>query len=153
MTRKLSSRQLAVIDEVFRGEVDEQSILDKYKVSRKLYNRWLADETFAAEFDRQIESAFRQSVILIARYAPVAAAKLVSLMDSDKEETARKACLDIISSAFRPKTQDPGLKTQDNEPLATSDKLPGGLSDHLASRLLSILAEADIGKTQDAQDV
>jgi len=41
MTRKLSSRQLAVIDEIFRGEVDEQSILDKYKVSRKLYNRWL----------------------------------------------------------------------------------------------------------------
>jgi hypothetical protein len=141
--RKLSKRQIAVIDEIFRGEVDEQSILDKYKVSRKLYNRWLADETFSAEFDRRIEAAFRQSAILIARYAPLAAAKLVALTESDKEETARKACLDIISSAFRPKTQDPGLKTQDNEPLATSDKPPGGLSDETASRLLEALAEEE----------
>jgi len=146
MTRKLSSRQLAVIDEIFRGEVDEQSILDKYKVSRKLYNRWLADETFSAEFDRRVESAFRQSAILIARYAPVAAAKLVSLMDSDKEETARKACLDIISfSTAAPRSVGEARGTIGDRQ-ATIDDGRGDLSDDTAGRLLAALAEESTEK-------
>ncbi len=141
----LTKRQLAVIDELFRSELDEQAILDKYKVSRQLYNRWLTDENFADELERLIESSFRQSALLIARYAPLAAAKLVSLMDSSKEETARKACLDIISSAFRLKTQDAGLKTQDHEQ-PTAGVLPSGLSEQTASRLLSALAEESTEK-------
>jgi hypothetical protein len=138
-TEKLKPRQFAVIDELFNGD-DEQAVLDKYKVSRKLYNKWLADETFTGEFDRRIENAFRRSDILIARYAPLAAAKLVQLTESDKEETARKACLDIISMHVG-WTRDDGRPTKDDG-RGSPDSVQGfALPDQTASRLLSALAE------------
>jgi len=139
---KLTKRQLAVIEDLFAGELDEQAVLDKHKVSRNLYNRWLKDADFAGEFDQRIEGAFRQSAALIARYAPLAAAKLVQLTESDKEETARKACLDIISM--------PWLSAA-KKPLAPSGPGPAEsppqseLSDQTASRLLAAMAEEDAG--------
>ncbi len=139
--RKLSKRQLAVIDELFRGELDEQAVLDKHKVSRGLYNKWLADSDvggFTDEFDRRIESAFRQSTALIARYAPLAAAKLVQLIGSDKEETVRKACLDIISMPVF--SRDKKLPAK-GESESAEAPLQNGLSAEAASRLLSALAE------------
>jgi len=95
--KQLTKRQLAVIEDLFAGELDEQAILDKYKLSRKLYNKWRNDDSFTEQFERRIADAYRQSTALIARYAPLAAAKLIQLTESDKAETARKACLDIIS--------------------------------------------------------
>ena len=150
-TEKLKPRQFAVIDELFNGD-DEQAVLDKYKVSRKLYNKWLADSNFTGEFDRRIDAAYRQSAVLIARYAPLAAAKLVQLTESDKEETARRACLDIISmhdtqchversetSGYRGKyhPQPDSSASPQNDP----DLLASPLSPQAASRLLSALAE------------
>jgi len=138
-TEKLKPRQLAVIEDLFAGELDEQAVLGKHKVSRNLYNRWLKDADFAGEFDQRIEGAFRQSAALIARYAPLAAAKLVGLIGSDKEETVRKACLDIISM-HAGRTRDDGRQMKDEaEPVA--DSSPISLSPEAASRLLSALAE------------
>jgi hypothetical protein len=136
MTRKrLSKKQLAVIDDIFAGELDEQVVLDKHTVSRNVYNKWLADGTFADEFDHRIASAHRQSAALIARYAPLAAAKLVQLTNSEKEETARRACLDIISL--------PRLSAQRTEPRTDESQTSAGrqLSPETASRLLAVLAE------------
>ena len=95
--KQLSKRQLDVIEDLFVGELTEQGILDKYKVGRRLFGKWLTDELFAEHLDRRIAASYRQSAAYIARYAPLAAAKLVDLTESDKPETARKACLDIIS--------------------------------------------------------
>jgi len=147
----LTKRQLAVIDELFKGELDEQAILDKYKVSHNLYKRWLANKNFADEIDRRIESSLRQSALLIARYAPLAAAKLVQLTDSENQETARKACLDIISfssSATRPDALSNMHNTRDtrDERRETKDEGRGQLSPETASRLLSALAEESIEK-------
>lgn len=137
----LTKRQLAVIEDMFAGELDEQAVLDKHKVSRNLYNRWLKDADFAGEFDQRIEVAFRQSAALIARYAPLAAAKLVQLTESDKEETARKACLDILSMHAGRETRDDGRETK-NDRRGRSDPVQGfALPDEAASRLLSALAE------------
>lgn len=129
--KKLSKRQFAVIDGLFAGELSEQEVLKKYKVSVCVFNKWLADERFCAEFDRRIASAHRQSATLIARYAPLAAAKLVQLTGSDKEETARKACLDIISL--------PTLAVKKTE--QSSGEGREQLSEQTASRLLAALAE------------
>ncbi len=128
--KKLSTRQLAVIEDLFSGELDESAILQKHKISRNLLNRWLADEAFKKQFDERVESAYRQSELIIARYAPLAAAKLVQLTESDKEETARKACLDIIS--LRRPTER--LATADSQSVETQ------LSDETAARLLAALA-------------
>lgn len=135
--KKLSRRQLAVMDDLFAGELDERSILDKHKVTRNTYNKWLADELFCEEFDRRIASAWRQCELIIARYSAVAAAKLVQLTDSEKEETARRACLDIISLPMlsTKKSQQPA------EPQSIDQGQPSQLSAETAERLLAALAE------------
>lgn len=135
-TRKLTKRQRAVIEDLFLGEMDEKDVLDKHQVSRSLYDRWLADERFIAEFEKRIARAYRQSRVILARYATVAATKLIELTDCEKEETARKACLDILardslaSSREVPRNQPPS----DGE--AETD-----LSPETASRLLAALAQ------------
>jgi len=136
-TTKLTKRQRAVLDGLFLGELDEQAVLDKHKVSRTLYERWLADERFATEFEERIMHSYRQSRVILARYAPLAAAKLVGLTDSEKEETARKACLDIIalhSPSRADVKQTPTAKRKPDSPTPQ-------LSPETASRLLAALAE------------
>ena len=77
--------------------------------------------------------------MLIARYSLVAAAKLVQLTESEKEETARKACLDIIELPHQDTTKDQSGKTDGEK-----EKLPE-LSDEKASRILAVLAEDSDG--------
>ena len=139
-SKKLSRRQLAVIEALFSGELDEQAVLDKYKISRNLYNRWQAEDAFIEHLERRIAASHRQSAALIARYAPLAAAKLVQLTESEKEETARKACLDIISmplAAVRDSQQLHETRTTDK------DEPPHdyNLKEKTVSRLLAVLAE------------
>jgi len=137
--KQLTKRQLAVIEDLFAGELDEQAILDKHKISRNIYNRWLANERFTAQFNECIARAYRQSELIIARYAPLAAAKLVQLTESDKEETARKACLDIISfPSLASSLAAAGTAVAKHSGLRES---PIELSSETASRLLAALAE------------
>ena len=136
--KQLTKRQLAIIEDLFSGELDEQAVLDKYNVSRNLYNKWQSDDNFAEQFDRRIANAYRQSLALIAKYAPLAAAKLIQLTESDKAETARKACLDIISMPIL--TAD--RKTQpSSEPQSVDTLQSTSLTEQTASKLLAILAE------------
>ena len=140
--KQLTKRQLAVLADLFAGELNEQAVLDRHKVSSKLYNRWLADEQFADEFDRRIASAYRQSEFIIARYAPLAAAKLVQLTESDKDETARKACLDILSQIANGKSQIANADSRQAIPVAELSDLPTEqLPPQTVSRLLAALAE------------
>jgi len=143
-TSKVSKKQLAVIDELFSGELDEQAVLDKYGVSRTVYYRWLADESFAEQFDRHIAAAYRQSAALLARYATLAAAKLVQLTESSSPETARKACLDIISmpnlsSSKAEKSIDNRQSQIENQP---------SLSPETASKILAVLAKESNDENQ-----
>jgi hypothetical protein len=140
--KQLSKRQLAVIEDMFTGELDEQGVLDKHNVSRSLYGKWLADETFAERYEKRIDWAYRHSSALIARYAPLAAAKLVALTDSEKEEVARKACVDIISMGS-PGDKNPPIrrdaKYSDNSPSTNNETPP--FSPQTAGKLLAVLAE------------
>ena len=138
MTGTLTKKQLAVIEDLFAGELDEQAILDKYRLSRKLYNQWRNDDSFAEQFEKRIINAYRQSDILIARYAPVAAAKLIQLTDSDKPETARKACLDIISMPILTAGRKARLS---DEPRLADTQSTASLNAETAGKLLAVLAE------------
>jgi len=135
---KLSQRQLDVIEDLFAGELDERAVLERHRVNPRLYKKWQADDAFIEQFERRIAAAYRRSAALLARYAPIAAAKLVQLTQCDKEETARKACLDIISMQTpllappRPKAADPDVPEQSPT-----------LSDQTASKILALLAEQD----------
>ena len=136
-TTKLTKRQCAVLDDLFVGKLDEQKVLDKHKVSRTLYHRWLADERFAAALEQRIVHSYRQSRVILARCAAQAADHLVGLAGSEKGETARKACLDIIS------LHSPSRADDKQAPAATQKPDPSTpqLSPETASRLLAALAE------------
>lgn len=136
-TNGITKKQRDVIDDLFAGEANEQQILKKHKVNRRLYDKWLMDENFTNEFDRRLESARRKSDLIIARFAYLAASKLALLTESENQETARKACLDIISllRKDKPASQD---ETADN-----SENHPAELPPELAGRLLAALANAE----------
>ncbi len=140
----LTKKQQAMLDEIFSGELDEQAVLEKYNVSRNQYYKWLTDDCFAEQFDRRIAAAYRQSAALVARYATLAAAKLVQLTESENQETARKACLDIISMqpVVRGETSDDRRGTMD-------ESAAGGLSPETASKILEVLAQEQ--KTDDQE--
>lgn len=136
--KQMSKRQLAVIEDLFAGNMDEAEVLKKHSVSNRLYSKWLRDEVFSGELRFRIESGQRQSELIIARYVPAAAAKLVALTESGKEETARKACLDIISlpvSFGQSERQDVPEKNELNP--------EAGLSPALAGKLLAALAKEE----------
>ena len=134
--KNLTKRQLAVSEDLFAGELEEQAVLDKYKVSRNTFDRWLSDQRFIEQFNNRIAQAYHQSELIIARYARLAALKLIELTESDKDETARKACLDIITrNSISPRLYAGGLNPEQSTPPV--DKL----SPQTASRLLAVLAE------------
>lgn len=131
--RKLTKKQLAVIADLFEGGLDEAEVLAKHKVGTRLYRAWLGDELFADELKFRIDSARRTGELIIARYTPVAAAKLVGLIDSDKDETVRRACLDIMSAG---RQQEEAIRDSGD-----SDQHQPDLPPALASKLLAVLAE------------
>jgi len=133
----LSQKQLAVLDDLFGSELDEQAVLDKHKVRQSTYDRWLADKVFAERFKQYVNGLKRQSELLMAQYSQLAATKLVQLTGSEKAETARKACLDIISvPKIRADKDEQPEKAQKD-----SSQQVEQLSDATASKLLAALAE------------
>ena len=144
---QLNNRQIAVLDDLFGGQLDEQAVLDKHKVTRRLYNKWQGCESFTAEYGRRMAALGRQSELIIARYASVAAANLVQLTDSENQETARKACLDIISLTPRLPAGDGLAVKKAQQPVQTesigadSKMQPEPLPPQIAAKLLAALAE------------
>lgn len=130
----LTRRQLDVIDDLFEGKYSEIEVMQKHNISKTIFNKWVSDSLFAQELEFRVESSRRQSEMIIARYAPAAAAKLVSLTESDKEETARKACLDIILPPCDRKDRASEDQTETPEPTEN-------LTQQTASRLLEALAK------------
>lgn len=95
--KDLTRRQRAVLEDLFTAELDEQGVLNKHKVSDALYQRWWAEERFLEQFERRMVQSYRSGRLILARYATMAAGNLVHLADCEKEEVARRACLDIIT--------------------------------------------------------
>ena len=134
---RLSSRQFALIDDLFEDKLNEREAPEKHKVSRQLYHRWSADGQFAEQVNQRIVGGHRERVFLIARHARSAAVSLVKLAECGKGETARKASLDVMtinkSTASAGTLAAPDAKTEE----------PASISPQTASRLLAILAEED----------
>ena len=138
MRKSLSKKKLSVLDDLFSSDLSEQQVLEKHKIDSVRYNHWHSEPLFAEEFEKRTAALNRQALLYIAKYASLAAAKLVSLTDSANPETARKACLDIIGllsdnkskTDFFPKLSQAGDEI--NHPR---------LSGELAEKLLAVLAE------------
>ena len=98
MRRKLSKKQIKVLDELFGLQpiLNEEQVLKQNDVKVKVYREWLKREVFKKEYAARMEAILRQNRLLINRCASEAARKLLGLTASGNAETARKACLDII---------------------------------------------------------
>lgn len=134
--KPLSKKQLAVIDDLFGGTMSEAEVLKKHTLQRHVLRRWLAAEAFMDELNLRIESAQRQSELVIAQYVPTAATKLVELASCKKEETARKACLDIIAL----RNGHPAAGICDRKDTVAKQT---ALDAETAGRILAALAEAN----------
>ena len=134
--KKLSKKQLEVINDLFQGRLEEQAVLEKHRLKQKTFNEWLCDETFKQEFDRRIEWLSRRSKAIIAKYSSLAAAKLIQLTESKSQETARKACMDIIS------LQQPKKLNKDDEQ-ETEAQNKTQLSPDIAEKILTALADIE----------
>ena len=135
--KALSSRQLAVIEDLFAGDIKEQDILERHKLSRKLYYKWIADEAFNARLDWRIRWEYRKSAFKLARSVPEAMSELMELAKSKKTEAARKACIDIITMQANLVAETPSTPT-DNHALPTESP---GISSETAGKVLAVLAE------------
>jgi len=91
---------------------------------------------FIEQLDKHSTGAYRRSALHLGRFAPKAATRLVVLSEQDKGETARKACLDIISP---PWLCDRSVTTPAAPPDNPADDPP--LSQETASRVLAALAD------------
>ncbi|MCF7956024.1 MAG: hypothetical protein K9M75_09505 [Phycisphaerae bacterium] len=132
--KKLNKKQLDVIDDLFECNGNESEVIKKHKVSIAIYRKWLADKNFTDELEFRLESARRQGNLIIAKFTPAAAVNLVRLTESDKEETSRKACLDVMSH--------PGEK---NAPKKESESVCENISAEKAEKMLAVLAKEDRG--------
>lgn len=132
----LSQRQLEVLEDLFNSELDEQGVIEKHRVRRSTYDRWLGDKVFVERLKQHINGLKRRSELLMAKYSCLAAAKLVELTASEKEETARKACLDIM--AMPRKILEKVEEANSSE--GSESKEAAELSPKIASRLLAALA-------------
>jgi ribosomal protein L16 Arg81 hydroxylase len=125
--KQLSDRQTAVLEDLFDSDLDEQGVLEKHRVRQSTYDKWLTEELFAKQFGRYVTRARRRSELLLAKYCCVAAAKLIELTASEKAETARKACLDIIRqpkiSAETERGEKDGNEHAEQLPSATASKI------------------------------
>jgi hypothetical protein len=134
--RQLTKRQLEVIEDLFESDKKESEILKKHNLSRIIFNKWLSDKNFADEFDRRIAAAQRRTATNIALGISKAIENLVDLSGGEGE-TARKACLDIITLQNQVNTE----MQQQHEVSEHSNSPKSSLSDEEASRILAALAQ------------
>ena len=90
------------------------------------------------EINNRIEAAMRQSKLAMARWLPLATERLAQLTISEKDETARKACLDVISLH----TPDTEQKTAQNAQTVQAKEIKP-LPPEIASKLLAALVEIE----------
>ena len=134
----LSNKQRAVIEDMFKNGLSEHEVLEKYKIYPYRYRNWLANGLFTQEINNRIEAAMRQSKLAMARWLPLAAERLAQLTISEKDETARKACLDIISLH----TLETEKKAAQNAQTVQAKEIKP-LPPEIASKLLAALAKKD----------
>ena len=137
VAKPLSVKQLAVIDDLFESELNEPEILKKHNISRKLYDRWLADESFNDHLDRRMVWEYRRNEIILARSIRQVVSNLMELTKSEQAETARKACIDIIT--MHANRSAGAAAPQAGNPVQNPESAQ--LLPETAGKLLAVLAE------------
>jgi hypothetical protein len=131
----LSKTQKAVIEDMLKG-LGERKTLIKYGITQARWRKWLRNGLFGREINLRIESAMREGRLEMARRIPKAAQSLTNLTISEKPETARKACLDVISLRKADIADESASKN-------STDNQQYQLSYEKAAKIWAVLAEKD----------
>lgn len=115
--------------------------LDKFKTKRDTFYSWLQNDELKNYIESVITFEFLQSKMIIAEYTVTAAIKLISLIESDKPETARKACLDILKGPAFYKKDSKETGPDSSFPNSRNDKSVLPMSQETQNRILSALAD------------
>lgn len=140
-TKKISSRQMRVLDGLFTGELTLNEVLKKCRVSQITYYDWLSDSMFMSAFDKRIDSARAVMLATLAAYSQAALLSLVNLTRSEKTETARKACLDIVKLVQV--ERDEQTSKEDISPIPNLSNQGRTLTQSECSTILSALAQRE----------
>ena len=128
---RLTKKQLHLINLLAKGtDFDEAAV--QCGTTPATLRKWLRSETFTAELAFRQDIARRQSELLLGRSASTAASKLIALLESEKEETVRKACLDILNLTD---------KQTENTSESTPPKPMAPLDSRTTEKLLNLLSE------------
>ena len=145
-TQKLSKRQINVLNGLFTGDLTLNDILKSCRVSQITYYDWLSDPFFMAAFDKRIDSGRAVLLSTLSAYSQAALLSLVNLTRSQKTETARKACLDIVKLVQDEKDEQTlaagGRASRDDiSPVPTLSHQGRTLTPGESSAILQVLAE------------
>lgn len=138
-TKKLSKRQINVLNGLFSGELTLNEILKSCRVSQITYYDWLSDPFFMSAFDKRIDSGRAVLTSTLSAYSQAALLALVNLTRSQKTETARKACLDIVKLVQD--ERDEQTSKDDISPVPTLSHNGRTLTPSESSAILQVLAE------------
>jgi hypothetical protein len=139
----LTRQHKLLIDDLFERGLSESQVCEKHGLAMDKLREWCQDDDFRAEVRDRLFTPVSKAWIMLARSATRVAARLIELTESQKEETARKACLDILTAL--PLWQ--ADVCDDGEELS----LPPGVSEKTASRILEVLAEEEGQLDEDAK--
>lgn len=132
----LTGKQREVARAVYEGQLSEDELSERFGITVRQLQRWSASEAFEQELDRLCRGTERETRLIINRYGPIAAAKLVTLLDSDKDDTARRTALDLVDRCLN------------RQPVGEEgDQSDAEVSDDQARRMLLTLAAGMGNKT------
>lgn len=97
----LTKAQKCVLTLIFEDKKTEEEALEEAKVARPIYDGWFRQALWLKEYEHRIMACKRTSDLIITTFKEVAATKLVTLTNCEKEDVARKACLDIIEREIK----------------------------------------------------
>ena len=133
----LNKRQKDVARALYEGRQSEAEITERFRLGRHRLGQWLATAEFQEELGRLCQSSLRETRFILTRYGPIAALRLAELLGAEKDDTARRAALDMIDRCLQ---LDGGRGVEERG--KDEDGLGQGISDEQARKMLLALAEA-----------
>jgi HD-like signal output (HDOD) protein len=145
-SRRLSAKQLGVIEELAAGKADTEKVLKRHRVGAYVFSGWLKDEMFVEAFRTRIDFAMLQQEALAAKCISAAIRRLRKMTASDDAEAARAACTEIMSAVGGDRKA-----AKKSEKKATEKKAAGGyvFPAETMQRVRAILADARRNKADD----
>ncbi|AQQ09765.1 hypothetical protein L21SP3_01577 [Sedimentisphaera cyanobacteriorum] len=92
----MSKKMETFIAEIFEPAISLEEAFEKNQLSIKALDKRLKNENCREEMLNKIETVNLLTQVVLAKAGLTAAEKLAGLACCDKEETARKACIDIM---------------------------------------------------------